>query len=61
MLVLKYNILRSSGLKGLSLLLGISEELKAAGRECVERAEVGDGLVLFIINNKGVDNTFLRK
>ena len=61
MLVLKYNILRSSGLQGLSLLLGISEELEAAGRKGVERAEIGDGLVLFIINDKGVDNTFLRK
>jgi len=59
MLVLEVNILRSGSSEGLSLLLGISEEFEAAGGESVERAEVRDGLVLFIINNEGVDDTFL--
>lgn len=58
-LVLEENILRGGCPDSLGLLLSIGEELKATGGESVKRDEVGDGLVLFIVNNERVDNSFL--
>ena len=57
-LVLELNILRSGGSEGLSLLRGVGLELKAGRGQSIERAEVGDGL-LFVINYKGIDDSFL--
>jgi len=59
MFVLKENILRSSCPDRLRLLFSIGEELKATGGEGVKRDEVGDGLILNIVNHKRADNSFL--